>query len=127
MPNPKHLSHDARIRSIVEKHVTALSREIAQVLTQPLLDSWGLVDTPVEPPPALVPEPPPDAPEPHGSTALIYDAKARKWTCPRCLRFADLRRRAVTTHLRFCEALQVPSSVTAKSAKARKPRRKSAS
>ena len=111
-----------------EKHVTALSREIAQVLTQPLLDAWGLTDTPiVEPaPPPRDDRMPPKPPEPHSATALVYDAKTRKWTCPRCLRFADLRRRAVTTHLRFCEALQTSSSPTSKSVKARKPRRKSA-
>lgn len=102
MANLKNLSADPRIRGIFQKHLSALSREIAQELTQPLLEHWGLtqedlglagdgpiVDTTAEP---IVP------------AALVYDAKARRWICPRCRVFSDPRRRSVTAHLRFCKA-----------------------
>jgi hypothetical protein len=99
MSNPKHLSQDARIRGIVQKHVTALSQEIAEELAQPILEHWGLTHvTPDDTPEDGV------VPEVAVSKALLFDRKTRKWFCPRCGLFSDLRRRAVTTHLRFCAA-----------------------
>jgi hypothetical protein len=104
MSNPKHLSQDARIRGLVQKHITALSQEIATELTQPLLEHWGLA--------LALPGDTPDAetiPEAAVPKALLFDRKTRQWVCPRCGRYADLRRRSVTTHLRFCD---VPVPVT---------------
>jgi hypothetical protein len=98
MPNPKHLSQDVRIRGIVQKHMTALSQEIAAELTHPLLAHWGLAH--VEPGDTPDAEGVPEAAVPK---ALLFDRKTRKWVCPRCGRFSDLRRRSVTAHLRFCD------------------------
>jgi hypothetical protein len=93
MPDPN------RIRSIIQKHVESLSRELAQELaqelTKPLADRWGInlaeagpaaIATSLEPLPAT----------------LVYDARTRRWGCPKCAMFSDLRRRSVTTHMRFC-------------------------
>ena len=104
MPSPKHLSQDGRIRSIFQKHVAALSREIAQELTQPLLEHWGLTHEALSD--ALSAAKPVTEPvaEPVAPKALLFDRKTSQWVCPRCGQFSDLRRRAVTTHLRFCTA-----------------------
>jgi hypothetical protein len=114
----KNMSADPRIRGIVQKHMEALSREIAKELTQPLLEHWGLtyedLATPVaEPTPGVTSEP-------VSPMALIYDGATRRWVCPRCRRYSDLRRRSVTTHLRFCDAVPATEVVASK-----KPRRKS--
>lgn len=96
---------DARVRSIVQKHLTAMSREIAEELAQPLLERFGMSidDFVIEVSPAATAPATEPVTDP-GSTALIYDARQRQWICPRCRRFADLRRRSVTTHMRFCTA-----------------------
>jgi hypothetical protein len=102
MANLKHLSRDAHIRGIVQKHMAALSREIAKELTQPLLDHWGLVHE------ALGSEL--DVPEASAidvavmPKTLLFDRHTRQWVCPRCGRYSDLRRRSVTAHLRSCDA-----------------------
>jgi hypothetical protein len=133
MANLKHLSTDPRFRDIVQKHMTALSREIAQELTQPLLAQLGLTLEDLGATPSAEPVPVPiTPPEWTGSTALLYDAKTRRWTCPRCRRYSDLRRRSVTTHLRFCDAVpatQVEILPSLKKAlrKSRKPGRQTKS
>jgi len=106
----KRLSQDARIRGIVQKHVAALSQEIAVVLTQSLLAHWGLAyvepgDVPDVPDTPDVPDVPDAEPVPETATskALLFNRKTRKWVCPRCGRFSDLRRRSVTAHLRSCD------------------------
>lgn len=88
-----------RIQSIIQKHVEACGREIAAVLTQeltqPLVERYGLsfteaVDAQTEAAPS----------EPSGP--LVYDPRTRKWVCAKCHTFSDVRRRAVTAHMRFC-------------------------
>lgn len=94
MPDPN------RIRSIIQKHVEALSRELAQELaqelTKPLAERWGINFA--EAAPAANATLPESLPTP----ALVYDARTRRWGCPKCAMFSDLRRRSVTTHMRFC-------------------------
>jgi len=106
-----------RIQSIIQKHVEACSREIAAVLTQeltqPLVERFGLsfteaVDAGADTAPA----------EPHGP--LVYDSRSRKWICAKCHTFSDVRRRAVTAHMRFCPG--APKLVP-KQAKRRKPKK----
>jgi hypothetical protein len=115
MSSLKRLSRDVRIRELVQKHMTALSHEIAQELTQPLLEHWGLLsETLDEHAPAL----PVTAMQP--LKALLYDNATKLWTCPQCGRFTDPRRRSVTAHLRFCDA---PVAVLALKNASRRTRR----
>jgi hypothetical protein len=90
MSNYKRLQN---VRSIVERHVAALSRELAEELTRPLLEQLLAGEAPVEIAPVTVSS---------AEKSPLYDRATRKWHCPRCT-VADLRRRAVTTHMRFCE------------------------
>lgn len=114
MANLKNLSSDPRIRGIFQKHLSALSREIAQELTQPLLEHWGLTNEDL----GLVGGPVVDTTaEPIVPAALVYDAKARRWICPRCRVFSDPRRRSVTAHLRFCKAEAEPKRPSETSAR----------
>jgi hypothetical protein len=112
---------DVRVRGIIQKHVDALSREIARELMQPLFEQWGLSEedaaTIVAVPPA-----PANLPEPVVAKAPIYDKRSRQWVCPHCKRFSGLNRRSVTTHARFCTAME-PARVP--EPKARKARRQS--
>ena len=106
-------------RSIIHKHVEACSREIAAVLTQeltqPLVERFGIsftetVDVEADTAPT----------EPHGP--LVYDPRTRKWICAKCHTFSDVRRRAVTAHMRFCSG---PPKLTPKAVARRKPKKKS--
>jgi len=124
MSNIKGLSTDPRFRSIVQKHLRALSDEIAHELTQPFLEQWGLTrDDLAEPPDITTNEPP----EPIVPAALIYDPVTRRWRCPRCRRFSDTRRRSVTAHLRFCKTDPAPLPPRAKQKRKnrRQPKKKS--
>ena len=96
----------------------ALSREIAQELTQPLLEQWGLTQADLEAPSDIAPNGAAPS-EPITPRALLYDKRSRMWTCPRCERFSNVIRRSVTTHLRFCTAAPKPELVL----KPRKTRR----
>lgn len=42
------------------------------------------------------------AAKPATAHTALYDPRTRLWTCPACRAFRDARRRAVTTHARFC-------------------------
>lgn len=106
-----------RIQSIIQKHVEACSREIAAVLTQeltqPLVERFGLSFT------EAIDAPTNNAPtEPHGP--LAYDARTRKWVCAKCQTFSDVRRRAVTAHMRFCPGAP---KLAPKQASRRKPKK----
>jgi hypothetical protein len=87
------------IQNIIQKHVDAAGREIAallrQELTQQLADRFGspheAVETRVNP-----------ATEPHSAGTLTFDSRTRRWICAKCHTFSDVRRRAVTAHMRFC-------------------------
>jgi hypothetical protein len=35
--------------------------------------------------------------------AARYSPSTKRWICPGCNKFTNLHRRAVTTHMRFCE------------------------
>lgn len=124
MPNLKNMATDPRVRSIFQKHLGALTRdlvalsyaqtqELTEELASSMLAGWGLtredlqlhaidVAAPdlrvVSAAPSIVP------------SALIYDAAVRVWTCPRCRVFSDPRRRSVTAHLRFCKA-ELPTTL----------------
>lgn len=120
-----------RIRSIVQRHVEALGRDLAQELTQeltqPLLQRFGLtVEDVVTVPDVITTEAtaPPVA-EPIGSTTLSYDPRTRRWVCPRCRKFSDTRRRAVTTHARFCDGVPEPRPTPAAPQARRKRKKKS--
>jgi hypothetical protein len=87
-----------RIQYLVEQHVQVLAREIAEELARPLLDQFagkltngsGLsmeAHVHTEPLPGEIP---------------LFLPRLRKWLCPRCNKFSDFQRRAVSTHLRFC-------------------------
>lgn len=107
-----------RIQSIIQKHVEACSREIAAVLTQeltqPLVERFGITFTEAV-------EAKADAGPPEPSGPLVYDSRTRKWVCAKCHEFSDLRRRAVTAHMRFCHG---PTKLTPpKSASRRKPKK----
>jgi len=116
MANLKNLSADPRIRSIFQKHLSALSREIAQELTQPLLEQWGLTNEDLGLPGGPVVDT--TTVTPIVPAALIYDSKTKRWMCPRCRVFSDLRRRSVTAHLRFCKAeAPVPAPVPLKTSR----------
>lgn len=82
-----------RIQDIIQKHVESLARELAQELTQPLVDRFGFTA-------AVAAQTDSALTEPHGP--LAYDARTRKWVCAKCHTFSDVRRRAVTAHMRFC-------------------------
>ena len=120
MSNLKYLSQDSRIRGIVQKHMDALSHEIAQELTQPLLEQWGLTRDDLA---AVTAVPPETISEPVVPKALLYDKRSRLWICPRCEHFANLIRRSVTTHLRFCTA-EPKAKANAPSPKPRGTRRR---
>jgi hypothetical protein len=95
------MSDPKRIQSIFQRHVDALARELAQELTQPLADRFGISLTEAVAPVVTAPSTVATA-VPLTNASLIYDPRARKWGCPKCRAFSDLRRRAVTTHMRFC-------------------------
>jgi hypothetical protein len=101
MSNLKDLANTPRVRGIIQKHMEALSREIAQELTRPLLEQWGLTREDLS---ESDTEAPSVRPEPIVPKALLYDKRSRTWICPRCIRFSNPNRRSVTTHLRFCTA-----------------------
>jgi len=102
-----------RIQSIIQKHVESLARELAQELTQPLVERFGISFT------EAVEEHADAAPtEPHGP--LVYDPRTRKWICAKCRTFSDVRRRAVTVHMRFCPGAP---KLAPKSAARRKPKK----
>jgi len=106
-----------RIQSIIQKHVEAAGREIAAVLaqelTQPLVERFGIsteaADAHVDSAPI----------EPSGP--LVYDARTRKWVCTKCHTFSDVRRRAVTAHMRFCPGAP---KLAPKQVPRRKPKKK---
>lgn len=106
-----------RIQSIIQKHVEAATREIASVLaqelTQPLVDRFGFSTEAVDAQADSAPT------EPHGP--LAYDARTRKWVCAKCHTFSDVRRRAVTAHMRFCPGAP---KLAPKPAERRKPKKK---
>jgi len=106
------------IHSIIQKHVEACTREIAgvltQELTQPLAERFGLSAADI----AAVPTGDDAPPDRHRTTRLVYNASTRRWTCPQCLTFTDVRRRAVSAHLRSCTAL--PPAVPARQLKKKK-------
>lgn len=115
MLNPK------RLQSIFQKHVNALALELAHELASPMADRLGISLTDYQPDNVT---PPPATPaEPFTNAALIYDARAKKWSCPKCRAFSDLRRRAVTTHMRFCTgtALAVPEPAKVRKKSKKKP------
>lgn len=95
---------DPRLHAIVSRRLMAISQEIAQHLTamsqeitQALAQSAvSMFETDGAPPIMTSP------PEPIVPAALLYDAVTRRWCCPRCRGFSDIRRRAVTAHLRSC-------------------------
>lgn len=102
-----------RIHSIIQKHVELLARELAQELTQPLVERFGssfpeVVDVQADAGPS----------EPSGPP--VYDSRSRKWICPKCHAYSDPRRRAVTAHARFCSG---PPKLTTKMASRRKPKK----
>lgn len=120
------MSDPKRIQSIIQRHVEALSRDLAQELSlelaKPLLDRWGFtVADAIAVRDVTAPEATPAVSEPVGPTALSYDPKTRRWVCPRCRKFSDTRRRAVTTHMRFCDGTPEPQPAVAKPR--RKPRK----
>jgi hypothetical protein len=92
----KHLTNNRRIRALVEKHSAALAQEITQELSLRLLEQF---DDPATPPEEEV--------EPTATIAVRYDTERRCWVCPSC-GYYDLRRRAVTTHARYCEGIAEP-------------------
>lgn len=101
--NVKQMMANPRIRDIFKKHLNALSRDLGQELTQPLLVDWGISREDVGLPEDVA------TTQPIVPASLIYDTKTRRWTCPRCREFSDLRRRSVTAHLRFCKAEPAPT------------------
>lgn len=129
MPTPATKSE--RIQGIIQRHAEALSRDLAQELTQelvqPLMERWGITVADVVAVPDVTTAEataPPAPSEPLSSTALAYDARSRRWLCPRCRKFSDTRRRSVTTHLRFCDGTLEPPTQVAPTAR-RKRKKKS--
>lgn len=84
-----------RLQAIVDKHMDNLSRELAREFTRPVFESLGLADVPSKASPV-----PPTSIE--TETLPLYDARTRRWLCAKCRQYGDPRRRAVTTHMRFC-------------------------
>lgn len=115
MVNLKLLMQSPEYRAIVQKHLGALTEEVVQKLTLPLLAELGLTATeaaqlvPAELPHVAMPSAPP--------ARLSYDPTTRQWGCPRCRAFARRDRRAVTTHFRFCSGT-TSTNVPAKSYRA---------
>lgn len=104
--------NDSRVRSIVQRHLNEMSREIAQELAQPLLDRFGLtlddLNVAVEIAPAVSTQ------EPMATGLPLWDKRSHGWLCPRCRQFSSMGRRAVTTHMRFCKATPPTKSITKK-------------
>lgn len=86
-----------RIQSLLQRHVEQFAQEIAEELARPLLDDFAsrLVDGRGRETPTTT--------EPHAVETSHYDPRTRRWFCPRCKKFVDLARRAVTTHMRSCQ------------------------
>lgn len=101
-----------RIHSIIQKHVELLARELAQELTQPLVERFGGITAAVDVQADAGPS------EPSGPP--VYDSRSRKWICPKCHAYSDPRRRAVTAHARFCQG---PIKLAPKTAARRKPKK----
>jgi hypothetical protein len=104
--------NNAQLETIFEKHITALTDELAKVLLQLVLDqlrrpAWHV--TQVAPAPEQA-QRHVHAAKPLNEMAALYDGETRKWRCPHCNNFSDLRRRAVTTHMRSCEGGGVPQA-----------------
>ena len=71
---------DERLQRLLKQHIEAFSQAVTDLVSQ---------DTP------------PDAKL--GTTiAAHYAPSTRRWFCPKCKRFEDSSRRAVTTHMRTC-------------------------
>jgi len=87
-----------RIQFLLQRHVEQFAQEIAEELARPLLDDFarlvggdGRRETGAS-----------NVTEPRAVETAHYDPRTRRWFCPRCEEFADLQRRAVTTHMRTC-------------------------
>lgn len=115
--NLKNLARDPRLRGIVKKHIDALSRDLAEELSQPLLDQLGLTPEDLVAPIATTT---PSVAAPVAPKALLYDKRSRSWICPKCELFSNPERRSVTTHLRFCTA--APKVQTTVGQKPQKPK-----
>lgn len=97
--DPKNTSAASELNGIVRKHVGALTHDIAEELTrfivaQLLKDETDLVAPDV----AAATESSPAIPW----VSPTYNTKTRRWGCPRCHDYFDVRKRGVTTHIRYC-------------------------
>jgi hypothetical protein len=95
-----------RIQELVERHAQALAREIAQEVTRPMLEQLAETLTKGRIPTAKITEPTP-------GEAAHYDPRSKHWSCPRCGTFRHIQRRAVTTHLRYCQPDESPEAPNA--------------
>jgi len=82
-----------RVQFLVRAHVETLAREIAEEMAGAILGKMKESDE--------------GAPVDETLTMPFYDPRTKRWFCPHCSDFSDLRRRAVTTHMRSCLRLAI--------------------